>query len=119
MVEDCTIHETSFCIKNRYINSILDPPDQDRGRALRFANEFKASSNASRIFVIKAEVLSDRDTQLDSRLYSTDPNIYFRFIPDFGEITKGDFLKNISLDFCERKYKDSYLFSYLDSYTLL
>ena len=91
------------------LNLILDPPDQDRGRALRFATEFKASSNASRIFVIKAEELSDRNTQFDSRLYSTDPNIYFRFIPNFGEITKGDFLKNVSLDFCERKYKDSYL----------
>ena len=94
-------------ITNGYINLYLDPPLNDRGRALRFANQFKASSNASRIFVIKAEVLTDANTNFDSRLYSTDPNIYFRFVENFGLVTEGDFLKNVSLDFCERKYKDS------------
>ena len=92
---------------NDYINLYLDPPLNDRGRALRFANQFKASSNASRIFVIKAEVLTDTNTNFDSRLYSTDPSIYFRFVENFGLVTEGDFLKNVSLDFCERKYKDS------------
>ena len=96
-------------ITNRYNNLYLDPPDNDRGRALRFANQFKASSNASRIFVIKAEVLADTNTDFDSRLYSTDPNIYFRFVENFGLVTEGDFLKNVSLDFCERKYEDCYL----------
>ena len=94
-------------ITNRYINLYLDPPLNDRSRALRFANQFKASSNASRIFVIKAEEERDTNTAFDSRLYSTDPNIYFRFVQNFGLVTEGDFLRNVSLDFCERKYKDS------------